>query len=104
MTDEKLSIWKLILLGFQHVCVMYGGAVAVPLIIAPALGLTQQQLVYLISFDLFACGVATLIQVLGFRGVGIQLPAMMAVSFTVVQPIIAIGEIHSIQGVFGAVI
>jgi xanthine permease len=83
---------------------MYGGAIAVPLIIAPAIGLTQQQLVYLISFDLFACGVATLIQVIGFRGVGIQLPAMMAVSFTVVQPIIAIGEIHSIQGVFGAVI
>lgn len=104
MKEEKLSILKLILLGFQHVCVMYGGAIAVPLIIAPAIGLTQQQLVYLISFDLFACGIATLIQVIGFKGVGIRLPAMMAVSFTVVEPIIAIGQIHSIQGVLGAVI
>ncbi|MGG3890541.1 nucleobase:cation symporter-2 family protein [Metabacillus fastidiosus] len=104
MKDEKLTFWQLLILGFQHVCVMYGGAVAVPLIIAPAIGLTQQQLVYLISFDLFTCGVATLIQVIGFKGVGIKLPAMMAISFTVVQPVIAIGQIHSITGVFGAVI
>ncbi|WP_445506080.1 nucleobase:cation symporter-2 family protein [Niallia sp. 03190] len=85
-------------------CVMYGGAIAVPLIIAPAIGLTQEQLIYLVSFDLFTCGIATLIQVIGGKGVGIQLPVMMRISFTVVESIIAIGQIHSIQGVFGAVI
>ncbi|MDQ0859937.1 solute carrier family 23 protein [Bacillus sp. V2I10] len=60
MKSEKLSIGQLIILGFQHMCVMYGGAIAVPLIIAPAIGLTQEQLIYLVSFDLFACGIATL--------------------------------------------
>lgn len=99
----KLSIWKTIALGLQHVCVMYGGAVAVPLIVANAIGLTQQQLVYLISFDLLSCGIATLIQVIGGRHIGIKLPALMAVSFIVVDPAIAIGKAYSITGVFGAV-
>jgi xanthine permease len=99
----KMSIWKMIALGFQHVCVMYGGAVAVPLIVANAIGLSQQQLVYLISFDLLACGIATLIQVIGNKHVGIKLPALMAVSFIVVEPVIVIGKIYSITGVFGAV-
>ncbi|MFC7395235.1 nucleobase:cation symporter-2 family protein [Scopulibacillus cellulosilyticus] len=103
MKSEKLSVWKLFLLGFQHVCVMYGGAVAVPLIIGPAIGLSQQQLVYLISFDLFTCGIASLLQVVGGKHIGIKLPALMGVSFTVVQPVIAIGSIYSIQGVIGAV-
>ncbi|QKG84734.1 purine permease [Kroppenstedtia pulmonis] len=101
---EKLSKWKMIVLGFQHVCVMYGGAVAVPLIVGPAIGLTTQQLVYLISFDLLTCGIVTLIQVIGGRYYGIKLPALMAVSFVVVEPVIAIGKIHSITGVLGAVI
>ncbi|MGG1400048.1 nucleobase:cation symporter-2 family protein [Bacillus salipaludis] len=100
----KLSFGKTIALGFQHVCVMYGGAVAVPLIVAHALGLTQQQLVYLISFDLLSCGIATLIQVIGFGSIaGIRLPALMAVSFIVLDPAIAIGKAYSITGVFGAV-
>ncbi|GGB37426.1 xanthine permease [Lentibacillus populi] len=103
--NEKLGFGKSAILGFQHVAVMYGGAVVVPILIGSAIGLTQDQLVYLISFDLFACGIATLIQALGFgRHVGIKLPALMAISFIVVGPAISIGEIYSITGVFGAVI
>src|SRR5699024_3201006 len=103
--DEKLGFGKSTLLGIQHVAVMYGGAVAVPILIAGAIGLTQEQLVYLISFDLFACGVVTLLQTLGLtKQVGIRLPAMMAISFTVVAPAIAIGEVHGITGIFGSVI
>ncbi|WP_342510976.1 nucleobase:cation symporter-2 family protein [Sporosarcina sp. FSL K6-1522] len=100
---DKLSKISILMLGFQHVCVMYGGAVAVPLIVGPAIGLTQEQIVYLISFDLLACGVVTLLQVVGGKGFGIRLPALMAVSFIVVEPVIAIGQAHSITGVMGAV-
>ncbi|MFS0635198.1 nucleobase:cation symporter-2 family protein [Mesobacillus foraminis] len=100
---ENLSKLKMLMLGFQHVCVMYGGAVAVPLIVGPAIGLSQAQIVMLISFDLLACGIVTLIQVIGGKGIGIQLPALMAVSFIVVEPVIAIGKVHSITGVMGAV-
>lgn len=100
---ENLSKLKMLMLGFQHVCVMYGGAVAVPLIVGPAIGLTQEQIVMLISFDLLACGIVTLIQVIGGKSIGIQLPALMAVSFIVVEPVIAIGKVHTITGVMGAV-
>lgn len=102
--DEYLGLGKSTILGFQHVAVMYGGAVAVPILIAGAIGLSQEQLVFLISFDLFACGVATLIQVLGFgKFFGIKLPALMATSFVVVGPAISIGIIHGIRGILGAV-
>jgi xanthine permease len=101
---NKLKSLKILMLGFQHICVMYGGAVAVPLMVGPAIGLTSEQIIYLISFDLFACGIATLIQVIGGKGFGIKLPALMAVSFIVVEPIIAIGKLYSITGVLGAVL
>lgn len=90
--DEKLGFGKSTILGLQHVAVMYGGAVAVPILIANALGLSQSDLVFLISFDLLTCGIVSLIQTLGLFGqIGAQLPALMAISFVVVGPAITIG-------------
>jgi uracil-xanthine permease len=63
--DEKLPSGKLAALGLQHVLVMYAGAVAVPLIVGRALKLSPQDVAYLISADLFCCGLVTLIQSLG---------------------------------------
>ena len=72
--DEILPPGKLFLYGLQHVLAMYAGAVAVPLIIANALGSDKEQLIYLINADLFTCGIATLIQTLGFWKMGIKIP------------------------------
>ncbi|MCA0422835.1 MAG: purine permease [Proteobacteria bacterium] len=80
---------KLLALGLQHVLVMYAGAVAVPLIIGRALDLGPQQIAFLINADLFACGIVTLVQSLGFPGVGIRLPVMMGVTFASVGPMLA---------------
>ena len=93
-------------LGLQHVLVMYAGAVAVPLIVGRALKLPPEQVASLISADLFACGIATLIQSIGFPGVGIRLPVMMGVTFASVSPMLAIGTNPSIGllGIYGAVI
>lgn len=103
--DEKLGFGQSTILGFQHVAVMYGGAVVVPILIGTAVGLTKEQLVFLISYDLLTCGIATLIQALGVGKImGIKLPALMAISFVVVGPAISIGKLYGIQGVFGAVI
>jgi len=103
--DEKLGFGPSAILGFQHVAVMYGGAVIVPILIGKSVGLTGEQLIFLISYDLFTCGIATLIQALGIgKHFGIKLPALMAISFVVVGPAIAIGDIHGITGIFGAVI
>ena len=47
--DQRLPAGRLATLGLQHVMVMYAGAVAVPLIIGEALGLTKDQIALLIN-------------------------------------------------------
>ncbi|RHW41586.1 purine permease [Neobacillus notoginsengisoli] len=101
---EKLGGLKVGVLGLQHVLAMYAGAVIVPLIVGPAIGLNAQQLAYLISIDLFTCGIATLIQVLGGRHVGIKLPVILGCTFTAVGPMIAIGNLDGITAIYGAII
>jgi uric acid transporter len=85
--DQFLPVPKLLTLGLQHVLVMYAGAVAVPLILGRALKLSPQDVAFLISADLFACGLATLVQCIGFPGVGIRLPVMIGVTFASVGPL-----------------
>ena len=105
--DEILPVPKLAALGFQHVLVMYAGAVAVPLIIGRALKLAPEQIALLINADLFACGVVTLIQSFGAGPwFGIRLPVMMGVTFAAVGPMLAMANDPSIGllGIFGAVI
>ena len=94
------------LLGLQHVLVMYAGAVAVPLIVGRALKLPPEQVAMLVSADLFACGLATLIQSWGLPGIGIRMPVMMGVTFASVTPMIAMGTNPEIglTGIYGAVI
>ena len=99
--DEKLPLPRLAALGFQHVLVMYAGAVAVPLIIGGALGLTPEQKTLLINADLFACGLATLVQSLGVGAVGIRLPVMMGVTFASVAPMLAMGGAAKSAGLSG---
>src|SRR5246127_5120377 len=104
--DEVLPVPKLLTLGLQHVLVMYAGAVAVPLILGRALKMSPEDVAFLISADLFACGVATLIQSVGFPRVGIRLPVMMGVTFASVGPMLAMAASPSVGllGIFGAVI
>ena len=104
--DEILPAPQMTALGLQHVLVMYAGAVAVPLIVGRALKLSPQEIAFLISADLFACGLATLIQSLGIPGFGIKLPVMMGVTFASVAPMLAMGTNPAIGllGIYGAVI
>jgi len=104
--DERLPLPRLTALGLQHVLVMYAGAVAVPLIVGRALKLPPEQVAALISADLFAGGLVTLIQAWGLPGVGIRLPVMMGVTFAAVGPMIAIGTNPELGllAIYGAVI
>lgn len=105
--EEILPIAHLFTLGLQHVLVMYAGAVAVPLMIGGSLGLDKLQIAYLISSDLFCCGVVTLLQCIGIgRFAGIRLPVIMSVTFAAVTPMLAIGANPEIglTGIFGATI
>ncbi|MDR3420956.1 MAG: nucleobase:cation symporter-2 family protein [Xanthobacteraceae bacterium] len=104
--DQFLPVPKLLTLGLQHVLVMYAGAVAVPLILGRALKLAPQDVAFLISADLFACGLATLVQCIGFPGVGIRLPVMMGVTFASVGPMLSMAAAPDVGllGIYGSVI
>jgi uric acid transporter len=97
---------RLLALSLQHVLVMYAGAVAVPLIIGRAAKLPPEQVALLVNADLFACGIATLIQSVGFGPFGIRLPIMMGVTFAAVAPMVAMVTNPSLGllGIFGAAI
>jgi xanthine permease len=95
---------KLFSLGLQHVLAMYAGAIIVPLIVGGALKLNAEQLTYLVSIDLFTCGIATLLQVWKNRFFGIGLPVVLGCTFTAVGPIIAIGNQYGVSAVYGAII
>jgi uric acid transporter len=92
--DELLPPGRLAIYGTQHVLAFYAGAVIVPILLAGAIGLRGQDLVYLISADLFTCGIASLIQSLGFWKVGVRLPLLQGVTFTAVAPMISIANAH----------
>ncbi len=107
--DERLPTGQLAALGLQHVLVMYAGAVAVPLIIGRALKLSPEDVAFLISADLFCCGLVTLIQSLGAtQWFGIRLPVMMGVTFAAVAPMVAMANTNpgaaGAQMIFGAII
>ena len=102
--DEMLPTGQLFAYGLQHVLAMYAGAVAVPIIVAQALHLSPMELVHLINADLFSCGIATLIQTLGFWKVGAKIPMIQGVTFASVTPMILIGAEHGITAIYGAII
>jgi xanthine permease len=95
---------RAITLGFQHVLAMYAGAVVVPLIVGAALQLNNTQMAYLIAADLFTCGLATLLQVLGTKYFGSRLPVILGCTFTAVGPIIAIASTSNLATAYGAII
>jgi len=104
--DQVLSPRQMITLGLQHMAVSYIGAIAVPLIIASALKMSQADTIVLISTTLFCSGIASLLQTVGFWRFGVRLPVLQGVAFSSVGPVIAIGTNPDVgfAGVCGAVI
>jgi uric acid transporter len=104
--DAVLPAPRMAALGLQHVLVMYANAVAVPLILGGALHLPKDQLALLINADLFACGIATLIQTIGIGPFGIRLPIIMGVTAVAISPMLAMAAMPGLglTGIYGAVI
>ena len=74
--DEVLPAQKLAVYGLQHVMAFYAGAVVVPILLAGAIGLNQEQLIHLINADLFTCGIASILQTVGVWKIGVRLPLL----------------------------
>lgn len=101
---QSLSIWKAAILGFQHLLAMYSGDVLVPLLIGGALHFNAMQMAYLISADIFMCGVATLLQLKRTRLTGIGLPVVLGCAVQAVTPLSAIGTHYGVGAMYGAII
>ncbi|GAA2201754.1 nucleobase:cation symporter-2 family protein [Sinomonas flava] len=103
--DQRLPIGTAFAYGFQHVLTMYGGIIAPPLIIGSAAGLSGPDIALLITSCLFVGGLATLLQTLGIKWFGSQLPLVQGTSFASVATMLAIvSGGGGLPAVFGAVI
>ncbi len=116
--DEVLPAPRLFILGVQHLFIMYAGAVAVPLIVGPAVGLNGSDIALLVSADLVVSGIASLIQSIGIGKImGVRLPVVAGATFTVLNPMIIIANSYGgrdglpyvygallVSGVFGLII
>ena len=102
MQQEKHS--KAMVLGLQHLLAMYSGSILVPMMIGQALGYNSEQLTYLVSTDIFMCGVATFLQLQLNKNFGIGLPVVLGVAFQSVAPLTIIGQSHGSGAMFGALI
>ncbi|ATO44598.1 nucleobase:cation symporter-2 family protein [Loigolactobacillus coryniformis] len=91
-------------LGLQHLLAMYSGSVLVPLLIGGALHFSASQMTYLVSIDIFMCGLATLLQIWTNRFVGIGLPVVLGCAVQAVEPLKMIGERFTIGTMYGAII
>ena len=102
MQQEKHS--KAMVLGLQYLLAMYSGSILVPMMIGQALGYNSEQLTYLVSTDIFMCGVATFLQLQLNKYFGIGLPVVLGVAFQSVAPLTIIGQSHGSGAMFGALI
>ena len=102
LNEQKHS--QAAILGLQHLLAMYSGSILVPIMIASALNYSSEQLTYLISTDIFMCGIATFLQVQLRKHFGVGLPVVLGVAFQSVAPLSIIGAKHASGTMFGALI
>ena len=106
--DEYLGVGRSLAYGLQHVLTMYGGVIAVPLIIGTAAGLDATETGILVAAALFIGGLATILQSIGVPFLGAQLPLVQGVSFAGVATMLTIlqgtpGK-EGLRVIFGAVL
>ena len=102
MNEQKHS--QAAILGLQHLLAMYAGSILVPIMIASALNYSAEQLTYLISTDIFMCGVATFLQLQLRKHFGVGLPVVLGCAFHSVAPLSIIGAKQGSGYMFGALI
>ncbi|MCY7235300.1 nucleobase:cation symporter-2 family protein [Streptococcus dysgalactiae subsp. equisimilis] len=103
-TKQEHSHSQSAVLGLQHVLSMYAGSILVPIMIAGTLGYSARELTYLISTDIFMCGVATFLQLKLTKHTGVGLPVVLGCAFQSVAPLSIIGAQQGSGAMFGALI
>lgn len=99
------SFGRLLVLGFQHVLVMYTGCVTVPLVFGAAAGLETSTVALLVNADLLVAGAVTMIQGAGVgRLLGVRMPVVAGAAFTLVTPMTLIAGEYGLRAVYGSML
>lgn len=97
--DDRPSNWaETLLYAWQHTLVDITPLVF-PFVVGVALGMTQTQMINLVSWTLIAMGVATLMQ----TTLGNKLPIIQGPSITVGSAMMSVGAVYGIPAMWGAV-
>lgn len=89
-------------LGLQHIFAMFLSNIAVPIILARIVGLSEQDLTVLVQSSMVMAGIATLIQCYPIWIFGAKLPIVMGSSFGFLPTNIYIASNYGISGLLGA--
>ena len=93
---------KNFILSVQHLLAMYAGAILVPIIVGTSLQFSAEEIAYLVTVDIFMCGVATFLQANKVTGTG--LPIVLGCTFTAVAPMILIGQTKGLDVLYGSLL
>lgn len=93
---------KNFILSVQHLLAMYAGTILVPIIVGTSLKFSAEEIAYLVTVDIFMCGVATFLQANKVTGTG--LPIVLGCTFTAVAPMILIGQTKGLDVLYGSLL
>ncbi|NOV22019.1 uracil-xanthine permease [Cupriavidus necator] len=102
--DERLPWRRLFVFGLQHVLVMAASPIASVFLMSKALNFPPALAVQLLSATFVICGLGTLLQSLGQRGIGARLPFVMLPGGAPIVLFILIAQQTDVQTAAGAVI
>jgi len=102
--EDKPDLEESVPLGIQHLLAMFLSTVALPLVIAGAIGLGPDDTAFIVQMALLVAGVATIVQAYPIGPVGARLPIVMGTSAIFVAPLIDIGGEFGLAAIFGAVL
>lgn len=100
--DDRPPPATALALGVQHVLAMFLSNIAVPLIIASAIGMAAGDRPQLIQIALIMAGIATIIQAHPIGVVGARIPMVMGTSFAFLGGIVSIATQYNLETALGA--
>ena len=102
--DDRPPFGVALVLALQHILAAFAGIIAVPLVVASAIGLSVEDTSIMIAATIFVSGLTTIIQSHGLGPIGSRVSGMMGTDFTFANPAISVGSKFGIAGIVGATI
>jgi uracil-xanthine permease len=102
--EDRPGAPRTIVLGLQHVLVMFTAMIGSPLAIARALELSQSQTAAMVSACMLGCGVGTAISAAGLGAIGGRLPLVLGIFSIFISPTIGVAKQSGMASVSGALL